>query len=214
LKDFATAVVALEATVSAHATSINRAQGAAAAGNTFWEYNQLSAAANFALQASKLETRLSGLASQLGPLGLFKNAATIHAAFFDLAAISLVQATDDLSEATQIRVNQIGVSPMSSGYGSGHDAFVTTLYIEILARAPGPAGLSYWSRHLAHAAKPKTVALAIWRSREHRMLVNQHLAPPTTFHRSFADAIRAARDAKAKNRSEKPGHGETGKTGT
>jgi hypothetical protein len=66
-KDFATAVVALEATVSAHATSINRAQGAAAAGNPLWEYKQLSAAADFALQASKLETRLSRLASLTCP---------------------------------------------------------------------------------------------------------------------------------------------------
>jgi hypothetical protein len=144
-----------------------------------------------------------GRSSQLGPLGLFKNASSIDATFFDLAAISLVQATDDLSDAIQVRVNQLGqtVSPISSGFGTGRDAFVTTLYTEVLGRSPEPAGLSFWSGHLAARVKPKSVALAIWRSPEHRTLVNQHLAPPTTFQRSFADAIRAAHNATSKSGS-------------
>jgi hypothetical protein len=53
----------------------------------------------------------------------------------------------------------------------------------------------FYSRRLGSGVKPKTVALAIWTSPEHRTLVNQHLAPPITFWRSFADAMIAGKKA-------------------
>ena len=80
--------------------------------------------------------------------------------------------------------------PPSSGFGAGHDAFVSTLYREVLNRQPEPAGLRFWSRLLAKKVRRKTVATAIWGSREHRTLIREHLALPVSFQRSFHDALR------------------------
>jgi hypothetical protein len=96
-------------------------------------------------------------------------------------------------------------SPSPSGFGAGRDAFVTTLYTEDLGRSPEPSGLQFWSGRLAARVKPKTVALAIWRFPEHRALVKQHLAPPISFRRSFADAIHAAHQATLRPRSHPAG---------
>lgn len=83
----------------------------------------------------------------------------------------------------------------ASGFGVGRDAFVSRLYRDDLGRSPEPSGLRFWSGVLASGVKPKTVALAIWRSPEHRTLVNQHMIPPITFQRSYADALLAGRMA-------------------
>ncbi len=82
-----------------------------------------------------------------------------------------------------------------SGYGVGRDTFVTTLYSEDLGRSPGLSGLKYWSGVLAAGVKPKTVALAIYGSSEHRTLVNQHFVAPMTFQRSYANALLAGQRA-------------------
>jgi hypothetical protein len=87
----------------------------------------------------------------------------------------------------------LGVSP--SGFGTGRDAFVISLYGDDLGRLPEPSGLRFWSGVLAKSVKPKTVAVAIWNSSEHRTLVNQHLVPPISFLRSYADALRTGKIA-------------------
>jgi hypothetical protein len=89
----------------------------------------------------------------------------------------------------------VNVGETSSGFGPRHDAFVTKLYREQLGRFPEFAGLRYWSGKLATGMRRRTVATGIWRSREHRMLVRQHVAPAITLRRSFFDSLRAWRQA-------------------
>jgi Domain of unknown function (DUF4214) len=93
------------------------------------------------------------------------------------------------------------IPPFSSGFGAGRDAFVRTLYLEDLGRPPESSGLRFWSGVLFAGVKPKTVAVAIWNSPEHRTLVKQHLAPGIPFRRSYADALFAGRQAARLRRS-------------
>jgi hypothetical protein len=92
----------------------------------------------------------------------------------------------------------VTVSPSPpSGFGAGRDAFVTALYLEDLGRSPEPAGLAFWSRSLAAGVKPRTVALAIYLSPEHRLRVAQGLVAPVGFLTSYNDALRAGQLAAA-----------------
>jgi hypothetical protein len=86
--------------------------------------------------------------------------------------------------------------PRPSGFGAGRDAFVTTLYVEILNRQPEPSGLRFWSGLLTAKVNTRTVAGAIWRAPEHRALVRQHKAPSIGFKQAFTDALLASRQAK------------------
>jgi hypothetical protein len=71
------------------------------------------------------------------------------------------------------------------------DAFVETLYRELLGRWPEPSGLRYWAKAVAHRVPLLTVAKAIAGSPERLALLRRGLAPPYTFRRAFADALRA-----------------------
>lgn len=86
-------------------------------------------------------------------------------------------------------------APLASGFGAAIDAFVTTLFQEDLGTVPDPSTLKTWSGRLAAGVSPNAVALSIWSSPEHRMLVNQGVVPPISFARSYADALLAARRA-------------------
>ena len=90
---------------------------------------------------------------------------------------------------------QVVVTPYVSGYGPGPDAFVTTLYNQVLGRAPEPAGLLFWSKQLASRVKPKTVAISFWASRERHILQRQHKAPPIAFGRALKLAAHAWKQA-------------------
>ena len=79
-----------------------------------------------------------------------------------------------------------------SGYGTGRDAFVNRLYTELLGRQAGTLELRHWARILAHRGNPKSVALAFWESREHRLLVKQHVVAPLSFAHAYKDAWLAA----------------------
>jgi hypothetical protein len=85
--------------------------------------------------------------------------------------------------------------PSPSGFGKGRDAFVTSLYNEVLGRAPEPAGLFFWSKHLASKMKPEAVATSFWVSRERRILLSEHKAPPIRFGRALSDANKAWKQA-------------------
>ncbi len=78
-------------------------------------------------------------------------------------------------------VQPLGVSAatpvVASGYGTGRDAFVETLYSQILNRDPAQTELDYWTRLLARGFTPYVVATAIWNSQEHRSLMRSHMAP-------------------------------------
>jgi hypothetical protein len=117
-----------------------------------------------------------------------------------------VAVTDPFGQVgTQTLTVKVTAPPLVSGFGIGRDAFVIALYTEDLERFPEPTGLHFWSGRLAAGVKPKTAALVIWRSPEHRALVNPHLVPSVSFQRSYADAIRAARQATLPPRSHPAG---------
>jgi hypothetical protein len=82
--------------------------------------------------------------------------------------------------------------PSGSGFGAGRDAFVTTLYRDILGRAPEALGLRFWSGVLAAGVRPSVVAVAIWDSAEHRRLLRLRLAPHFPLAAAYADALQAA----------------------
>ena len=57
------------------------------------------------------------------------------------------------------------VSPLSSGFGVGRDAFVTKFYKEVLGHGPDQATLSYWSGLLLAGESPRPVAQDLGLSR-------------------------------------------------
>ena len=77
---------------------------------------------------------------------------------------------------------------VASGQGTGRDAFVETLYSQILNRDPAQNELDYWTRLLARGFTPYVVATAIWHSQEHRSLMRSHMAPDIP----LRDAYRSA----------------------
>ena len=116
LKDFALSLDSLDSLEQAEATSRNRAQGAAAAGDLLWETRQLFAAAGFGLQAAFLETQMVGLGAQLAAIGGLTDPSSDENALQLLAANSLVEAQAELTTATQISVGSLHqpVLPLST----------------------------------------------------------------------------------------------------
>jgi uncharacterized repeat protein (TIGR01451 family) len=82
--------------------------------------------------------------------------------------------------------------PPPSGFGAGRDAFVITLYVEILGREPEASGLRFWSGLLAAGARPRDVAVAIWNSPEHLALLLEGQAPIFGLLEALSDALGAA----------------------
>jgi hypothetical protein len=97
-----------------------------------------------------------------------------------------------------------------SGYGAGIDAFVTTLYGELLGRAPDRPDLLSWARRLASGMKPARVGYAIWTSPERQALLKTHAAPPAGLARSVAIAVRAGSQARRSTRPTPRGPGLSG----
>jgi streptogramin lyase len=79
----------------------------------------------------------------------------------------------------------VSAAGIPSGYGPRRDAFVGRLYGAILGRNPESAGLNFWSGRLAAGASTRTVALAIFRSPEHKALIRQGVAPRVGFLKAF-----------------------------
>jgi hypothetical protein len=84
-------------------------------------------------------------------------------------------------------------SALTSGYGAGPDAFVTTLYTEELRRIPAPQELAFWSKMLAAGAKTKTVARAIYNLPERR--AHSPHGPSIAFKTGYAQALQASKVA-------------------
>jgi hypothetical protein len=83
-------------------------------------------------------------------------------------------------------------------------AFATTLYRDILGRAPEADGFSYWLETLGSGVRPATVASLFWRSREHQALLSEHSAPSRSLNRSLRDALRTGRLAAQNHASRIP----------
>jgi hypothetical protein len=100
-------------------------------------------------------------------------------------------------ETANLTLTVTASSSPGSGFGRGRDAFVTTLYVENLGRLPEPSGLRFWSGALARGVKPVTVARAIWDTALSLASAKQIPFPKGTFQSSYADALRAGRQAAA-----------------
>ena len=83
-----------------------------------------------------------------------------------------------------------------SGNGVGRDAFIESLYQEILGRDPSQSDLDFWTRALARGATTETIARTLWDSREHRSLVRHHDAPNISFGAAYRHANTTAGKAK------------------
>jgi hypothetical protein len=80
--------------------------------------------------------------------------------------ITFVNGTLTVSPISQPATVGTGTQPATSS-AQAATSFVTTLYHEILGRAPEPAGLQYWRRRLLGGMSPRNVAHAIERSPEY-----------------------------------------------
>jgi hypothetical protein len=70
-------------------------------------------------------------------------------------------------------------------------AYVESLYEQILSPTAEPSGLVFWTNRLARGASLHTVAVTVWRSREHRQLVTSHQAPHVGLVAAYRNAVRA-----------------------
>src|SRR6516162_2558447 len=64
-----------------------------------------------------------------------------------------------------------------------------TLGCSGLGPAPEQAGFDFWEGELANKVRPASVAIQIYRSREHRKLVREHRGPQVGIVRAFTDAL-------------------------
>jgi hypothetical protein len=83
------------------------------------------------------------------------------------------------------------VTQPKTRYERGSEAFVTSLYHDMLGRAAEPAGLRFWMGRMDAGARVNNIARQIWTSREHRSLVRHHPAPKIKPLAAFNNAIRA-----------------------
>lgn len=69
-------------------------------------------------------------------------------------------------------------SPVTpTGYGTGRDGYIESLYPQILGRNAMDSEVAYWSKQLSLGVSPDTVADSIWYSLEHRTEVRNKTAP-------------------------------------
>jgi MBG domain (YGX type)/Bacterial Ig-like domain (group 3)/Domain of unknown function (DUF4214) len=99
------------------------------------------------------------------------------------------------SLADAIHADELASVPPAALTNPGPIALVTTLYREILNRAPEPSGQQYWLEELAIGTPSTTVALDIYNSPEHKTLEKQHTAPRISERTALADALKAEKVA-------------------
>jgi hypothetical protein len=91
----------------------------------------------------------------------------------------------------------VAVTQPFSGLGAVPDAFVTSLYREVLGRSPELSGFRFWASKFIANVRRATIVNAFFGSAERRSLVHQGVAPKITPARALADADRAAQKAKS-----------------
>lgn len=134
-----------------------------------------------------------GDGSQIQPLALNGDATfTLSHRYTSIGIHTITVRVTDANGLTGSSQVTVTVTEASSGLGAVPDAFVTTLYREVLGRFPEPAGLRFWAgKFVAHVQRPRIVR-AFFASPERRLLVKQGLASKIAPHRVLADAKRAA----------------------
>jgi hypothetical protein len=135
-----------------------------------------------------------------------RSAERAHAAHQKVEAHQPARSAVDVIVAARRETGpNLGVSSATpfvpSGHGVGRDAFVESLYTEILGRDPSHSDLDFWTRALARGATTQNIARTIWNSREHRSLVRHHDAPNISLATAFRDAAAAARRARQQRRA-------------
>ncbi len=91
----------------------------------------------------------------------------------------------------------LAVPPSTTTSGPGQIAFVTSLYRDILGRAPEFTGLDYWLERLAGGMTRAEVVREFFGSAERERLQREHKAPKIKPNAALADAIQAQRLADA-----------------
>jgi hypothetical protein len=86
------------------------------------------------------------------------------------------------------------VTPALPRYRAG-DSFVTTLYAEVLGRAPEPEGFHNWMRRYMAGTSPLIIMQGFARSPERHTLEKEGLAPSIPLRVAYNDALRAAHQA-------------------
>jgi Domain of unknown function (DUF4214) len=82
------------------------------------------------------------------------------------------------------------------GREPSRDAFIETLYTQILGFDASESDLHHWTRALERGEDRERIAIALWDSKEHRLLVRRHESPGIRFRKAYLDALEAARRAK------------------
>ena len=86
------------------------------------------------------------------------------------------------------------VTPAPPRYRAA-DSFVTTLYNEVLGRAPEPEGFHNWMRRYMAGTSPLRIMQGFARSPERHTLEKEGLAPSIPLRVAYHDALRAAHQA-------------------
>jgi hypothetical protein len=114
---------------------------------------------------------------------------------------SLAQSTAVLPRFAVSAASSTGVPPATplvpSGFGPGRDAFVETLYMQMLGRDPTQSELDYWSGLLHSGVGYHHVGRLIWNSQEHRTLKRLGEAPHIPKETAYLNALAAGRANKA-----------------
>ncbi len=86
------------------------------------------------------------------------------------------------------------VTPAPPRYRAA-DSFVTTLYNEVLGRAPEPEGFHNWMRRYMAGTSPLRIMQGFARSPERHTLEKEGLEPSIPLRVAYHDALRAAHQA-------------------
>ena len=135
-----------------------------------------------------------GTGTQVLAVGASGSLALAHTYAFPGSYQVTVRVTDAAGTVGQGMLTVV-VSAGASGFGTGPDAFVTTLYRDGLARLPRADELHFWSGLLAVKIRPKAVARSIYKSSEHKTLVGRGSLSTLPFRLGYGEALRAASQA-------------------
>jgi hypothetical protein len=101
-------------------------------------------------------------------------------------AASLAKWTPALQRVENQATGNFSASPLvPSGFGSGRDAFVNSLYPAILGRVASQSELDYWAGILSSGKSPNVVATLLWRSQEHRAELRAHTSPGVPYNIAY-----------------------------
>jgi hypothetical protein len=140
------------------------------------------------LQATNVD---AATINTIGQLLIPQSIRSFGTSFTDMLVAPINQSA--LTSAGQQLQRLIGPPPMpASGYGAGYDAFIITVFREILGHDPTPYQLDVFAQDLAtKAMQPQIFTQAIWFCQEHVNEIINHVAPSFGLPRVYQDAVRS-----------------------